>query len=107
MNMILYLKIHSTANDSLDHPNQHNHGTLVFSIVGGFKEGSLIGSSFGSDFILAKTEDIRTEKHIEEDNYAAALEWMESYGVDITKQFIGLQHFQSTGIFLHLFRYGW
>jgi hypothetical protein len=86
-------KDNSTANDSLDHPNQHNHGTLVFSIVGGLKEGSLIGSSFGSDFILAKTEDIRTEKHIEEDNYAAALEWMESYGVDIISSSLGYSTF--------------
>jgi subtilisin family serine protease len=83
----------STENDSLDNPAQHNHGTLVFSIVGGFKEGSLIGSAFGADFILAKTEDIRSEKHIEEDNYAAALEWMESYGVDVTSSSLGYSTF--------------
>jgi hypothetical protein len=88
-------KDNSTQNDSLDNPNQHGHGTLVFSIVGGFKEGSLIGSAFGSDFILAKTEDIRSEKHIEEDNYAAALEWMESYGVDITSNSLGYSTFDS------------
>src|SRR4030065_580429 len=86
-------KDESTENDSLDNPSQHNHGTLVFSIVGGFKEGSLIGSAFGSDFILAKTEDIRSEKHIEEDKYAAALEWMESYGVDITSSSLGYSTF--------------
>lgn len=83
----------STANDSLDNPGQHNHGTLVFSIVGGFKDSSLIGAAFGSDFILAKTEDIRSEKHIEEDNYAAAIEWMESYGVDITSSSLGYSTF--------------
>ena len=85
----------STENDSLDDPAQHNHGTLVFSIVGGFKEGSVIGAAFGSDFILAKTEDIRSEKHIEEDNYAAALEWMEGYGVDITSSSLGYSTFNS------------
>ncbi|MGB5530718.1 MAG: S8 family serine peptidase, partial [Ignavibacteriaceae bacterium] len=69
--------------------------TLVFSIVGGFKEGSLIGSAFGSKFILAKTEDVRSEKHIEEDNYAAALEWMEGYGVDITSSSLGYNTFDS------------
>lgn len=83
----------STANDSLDNPSQHNHGTLVFSIVGGFKDSSLIGSAYGADFILAKTEDIRSEKHIEEDNYAAAIEWMESYGVDITSSSLGYSTF--------------
>ncbi len=88
-------KDESTENDSRDIPAQHDHGTLVFSIVGGFKEGSLIGSAFGSDFILAKTEDIRSEKHIEEDNYAAALEWMESYGVDITSSSLGYSTFDA------------
>ena len=86
-------KDNSTQNDSLDVPSQHNHGTLVFSIVGGFKDSVLIGSAFGSDFILAKTEDIRSEKHIEEDNYAAALEWMENYGVDITSSSLGYSTF--------------
>lgn len=83
----------STQNDLLDVPSQHNHGTLVFSIVGGFKDSVLIGSAFGSDFILAKTEDIRSEKHVEEDNYAAALEWMENYGVDITSSSLGYSTF--------------
>jgi subtilisin family serine protease len=85
----------STENDSLDNPTQHNHGTLVFSIIGGFKDGSLIGSAFGADFILAKTEDVRSEKHIEEDNYVAALEWMEGYGVDITSSSLGYSNFDS------------
>jgi hypothetical protein len=88
-------KDNSTANDSRDNPAQHNHGTLVFSIVGGFKDSSLIGSAYGADFILAKTEDIRSEKHIEEDNYAAAIEWMESYGVDITSSSLGYSTFDS------------
>jgi serine protease AprX len=86
-------KDESTENDSLDIQGQHNHGTLVFSIVGGFKDSSLIGAAFGSDFILAKTEDIRSERHIEEDNYAAAIEWMESYGVDITSSSLGYSTF--------------
>lgn len=88
-------KDNSTANDSQDNPNQHNHGTLVFSIVGGFKDSTMIGAAFGSDFMLAKTEDIRSEKHVEEDNYAAALEWMESYGVDITSSSLGYSTFDS------------
>lgn len=88
-------KDESTENDSHDVPGQHDHGTLVFSIIGGFKDSSLIGSAYGADFILAKTEDIRSEKHIEEDNYAAALEWMESYGVDITSSSLGYSTFDA------------
>ena len=82
-----------TANQQNDVPGQDSHGTLVFSIAGGFKDSSLIGAAFGADFILAKTEDIRSETHVEEDNYAAALEWMENYGVDITSSSLGYNIF--------------
>ena len=78
-----------TSDQSNDLAGQQNHGTLVFSILGGFKDSTLIGASFNSKFLLAKTEDIRTETHMEEDNYAAALEWMENYGVDITTSSLG------------------
>jgi serine protease AprX len=83
----------TTANDTNDVTSQHNHGTLVLSILGGQKDSSLIGAAFGSDFILSKTEDIRSETHIEEDNYAAALEWMEGYGVDVTSSSLGYSIF--------------
>ncbi len=83
----------TTANDTNDVTNQHNHGTLVLSIIAGQKDSSLIGAAFGSDFILSKTEDIRSETHVEEDNYAAALEWMEGYGVDITSSSLGYSIF--------------
>jgi len=68
-----------TANETTgDSRSQHNHGTSVFSILAGFEEGNLIGPAFNSEFILAKTEFVPTETHTEEDNYAAALEWMDS-----------------------------
>ena len=34
----------------------HYHGTNTLSIIGGFKEGELIGPAFGSNYILAVTE---------------------------------------------------
>ncbi len=70
-----------------------SHGTAVFSIIGGFDEGKLIGPAFDAKFILAKTENVFSETHIEEDNYAAALEWMESLGVDITSSSLGYSEF--------------
>jgi len=85
-----------TANQPEDTPSQHNHGTSVFSEVGGFKDSTLVGASFGSSFVLAKSEDIRSETHIEEDNYAAALIWMENYGVEITSSSLGYSLFDTT-----------
>ena len=63
----------------------HSHGTATLSVIGGFKEGQLIGTAYGSDFILARTEnDPASETPIEEDNWIAALEWADSIGVDVT-----------------------
>ena len=84
-----------TANQPEDSPSQDSHGTYVFSIIAGFADSILIGPAFNSSFILAKTEDIRSETHIEEDNYAAALIWMESYGVDITTSSLGYNIFDT------------
>lgn len=85
-----------TANEDGDIPDQHSHGTSIFSILGGYKSGFLIGPAYNSSFILAKTEDVRSETHIEEDNYAAALIWMESLGVDITSSSLGYNIFDKS-----------
>jgi subtilisin family serine protease len=61
-----------------------SHGTSTLSTLGGFKEGQLIGPAFGSDFILARTENTASETPIEEDNWIAAVEWADSIGVDVT-----------------------
>lgn len=84
-----------TANQQGDAIDQDEHGTAVFSIMGGYAPGKLIGPSYNAKFILAKTEDVRSEKHVEEDNYAAALEWMEGLGVDITSSSLGYNIFDA------------
>ncbi|MCK7523279.1 MAG: hypothetical protein MZV64_39285 [Ignavibacteriales bacterium] len=48
-----------------------SHGTATLSIIGGFKEGQLIGPAYGADFILAKTENTDSETPVEEDNWIA------------------------------------
>ncbi len=72
-----------------------SHGTATFSLIGGFDEGNIVAPAFNAQFVLAKTEDIRSETHLEEDNYAAALEWMDSIGVDITTTSLGYNTFDS------------
>ena len=86
----------STAPQPGDIPSSGNHGTYVFSLIGGYKPGEIIGVAHDAKFILAKTEDDRSESHIEEDNYAAALEWMEGLGVDITTSSLGYSIFDDT-----------
>lgn len=72
-----------------------SHGTAVMSMIGGYLRGALVGGAPQASFILAKTEDIRTERHIEEDYFVAALEWMESVGVDITNTSLGYSEYDS------------
>ena len=51
-----------TSNQTGDSQFQHDHGTYVFSVLAGFKDSTLIGPAYNSNFILAKTEDIRDER---------------------------------------------
>jgi hypothetical protein len=74
----------NTQNEIGDDGQQHWHGTATWSACGGYAPGTLIGPAYGSRFILAKTEDIRSETPVEEDNYVAALEWGDALGVDVT-----------------------
>ncbi len=85
----------STAWQTGDSPESGLHGTYVFSILGGYKDSSMIGAAYNASFILAKTEDDRSESRVEEDNYAAALQWMEGLGVDITSSSLGYNIFDT------------
>lgn len=68
----------------------HSHGTNTLSVIGGYKEGKLIGPAFASNFLLARTEDDPgSETPVEEDNWIAAMEWADSIGVDVTSTSLG------------------
>lgn len=84
-----------TANDSLDAPNGDGHGSAILSTATAFLPDTLVGPAYHPDLLLAKTEDTRSETPREEDNYAAALEWMEKRGVDITSSSLGYRGFDS------------
>lgn len=84
-----------TSNQANDSPSQDTHGTLVFSILAGKEEGQIIGPAYDAKFLLAKTEDVTSETKIEEDNFAAALQWMEAKGVDIITSSLGYNQFDS------------
>jgi len=71
----------------------HSHGTLTLSVVGGFKQGQLIGPAYSSLYALARTEDAGSETPIEEDNWAAAVEWADSLGADIITSSLGYLEF--------------
>jgi len=78
-----------------DQPGAQFHGTAVWSLFAGLVPGRLVGIARGASFLLAKTEDIRSETRVEEDNYVAALEWADSIGVDIVSSSLGYLSFDN------------
>lgn len=79
----------NTQNEGSDDPSQHNHGTYTWSTLGGAFPGKLYGPAYGASFLLAKTEDVRSETAVEEDNWMAAVEWADSYGADVISSSLG------------------
>jgi len=73
----------NTANEPEDWSSQWNHGTYIWSTSGGHKDGVQYGPAFKANFLLAKTEDVRSETPVEEDNWVAALEWADTLGADV------------------------
>ncbi len=83
------------SNQGTDVSSQHNHGTEILSIIAGYKPGSLIGPAYAAEFLLAKTELVGSETHLEEDNWVAAAEWADSMGADIISTSLGYSTFDS------------
>lgn len=87
-----------TGSDCSSDP-QDRHGTGTFAAAGGYAPGFMIGTAFGADFILARTEITcgGTEIKVEEDNWIAAAEWADSIGADIISSSLGYTVFQGDG----------
>ncbi len=83
----------TTANQAGDIATQDEHGTLTLSLIGAYAPGILLGSAFDASFLLGKTEDIRSETRVEEDNWVAGIEWMERKGVDVVSSSLGYNVF--------------
>ena len=85
-----------TANQAADVSNQWDHGTGTWSVAGGYWLGNLIGPAYNSTFLLAKTEDNRSETPAEEDNWVAAAEWADSIGADVISSSLAYLDFDGT-----------
>ncbi len=82
------------ATDSM--ASQPNHGTQVWSIAGGNAPGQLYGPAYGANFILCKTESLRYELPIEEDNWVAGMEFADSIGTDVLTTSLGYRIFDAS-----------
>ena len=70
-----------------------SHGAMVLSCMAGNSPGNLIGTSPKASFYLLRSEDVSSEKIIEEDNYVVAAELADSLGVDIITTSLGYTTF--------------
>ncbi len=69
----------SVADDTLQ-MGSGSHGTKTLSCLAGYDPGNLIGTAYGVSVALAKTENTEYELKIEEDNWAAGIQWLDSLG---------------------------
>jgi subtilisin family serine protease len=68
---------------------QMRHGTQTLSLCAGFAPGELIGVAPRAQYAVAKTEYVDLEIEIEESNWVAGLEWLDSIGCDLVSSSLG------------------
>jgi hypothetical protein len=85
----------NTAPEAGDLPNQHHHGTYILGTLGAYLPGSLVGGAYEASFILAKVEDLAGEYQLEEDLFAAGLEFIEANGGDVATSSLVINGFYS------------
>ncbi len=70
-----------------------SHGSHVLSTMAANLPGMFIGTGPGATYVCVKTEDVRSELRIEEDNFVAGLEYADSLGVDVVNSSLGYTTF--------------
>ncbi|MEL1254445.1 S8 family serine peptidase [Flavobacterium sp. DGU38] len=66
-----------------------NHGTMVLSTMGGYKENALVGTAPDASYYLFRTEIDAEENPVEESLWVEAAEKADSLGVDIITTSLG------------------
>lgn len=83
--------------DFVDNDNEvfdsDSHGTNVLSTIAANLPGEMVGIAPHASFILARTEQSRSETNREEYNWVRAMEWADSIGVDIIHSSLGYSKF--------------
>lgn len=72
---------------------EHNHGMKVLSCMAANKPHVLVGTAPEAAYWLLRSEDDDTEQPVEEDYWAAAIEFADSAGVDVVNTSLGYYEF--------------
>ena len=73
--------------------DEHPHGSMVLSCMGGNTPGQLIGTAPKASYWLLRSEDGGSEYIIEEYNWVSAAEFADSVGADIINSSLGYTEF--------------
>lgn len=77
-----------------DHISGMDHGTNVFSMIGGYQENEILGIAYGADFYLAKS-DKTSDRLTEEEGYAVnAYKWLSGKKVNIITTSLSYNKFE-------------
>ena len=68
---------------------EHEHGTNVLSCMATNRPNEMVGTAPEAGYWLLRSEDLYSEQPIEQDFWAAALEYADSVGVDIVNTSLG------------------
>jgi len=73
--------------------NYHSHGTSTAGIIAGRVDSTIMGVAPGVSLVVARTEMDTQELPVEEDNWVAAIEWMQTLGVQVVSNSLGYNIF--------------
>jgi len=76
--------------------DDHDHGMMVLSTMGGNTPGKILGTSPEADYLLLRSEDVFSENLIEEYMWVCAAEFADSAGADIINSSLGYTTFDDT-----------
>lgn len=83
------LGVKDFVNPRIDFYATQPHGSMVLSSIGANRPHFMVGTAPEASFWLIRSEDTNTEQLVEEDNWAAAIEFADSVGVDVVNSSIG------------------
>ena len=92
-NHLKLMGTHDFVNAKSDLYAEHEHGMMVLSCMAASQPNTMVGTAPDASFWLLRSEDNDTEQPIEEDHWAAAVEFADSVGVDVINTSLGYYSF--------------
>ena len=81
------------VNPNSDIYAENGHGMMVLSCMAANAKDAFVGTAPDASFWLLRSEDADTEQPVEEDYWAAAIEFADSVGVDVVNTSLGYHEF--------------